>query len=62
MNDFYQHVSDGQLRVLAYEPEDSQEVTEIARHVETCDTCQIRLTELTCDSQMELEASQLLNG
>ncbi len=62
MNDFYQHVSDGQLRVLAYEPEDNQEVTEIARHVETCDTCQIRLTELTCDSQMELEASQLLSG
>ncbi len=62
MNDFYQHVTDGQLHVLAYEPEDSLEAVDIARHVESCDTCQIRLTELTTDAQIELEASQLLSG
>lgn len=56
------HISDGQLRVLLFEQEDSLETIEIARHVETCETCQIRLTEMVNESTIEMEASQLLTG
>ena len=56
------HISDGQLRVLLFEQEDSLETMEIARHVETCETCQIRLTEMVNESTIEMEASQLLSG
>src|SRR5690606_23762089 len=62
MNDIHSHATDGQLRILAYESEDTLEVAEIARHVEYCDTCQIRLTELTTDPQMERDASQWLRA
>jgi len=62
MNKLNNHVTDDQLRVLTYEQEDGVESVEIARHVETCETCQSRLTELTANSQIELEASHLYSG
>jgi len=62
MNNSDSHVTDGQLRVLMYEQEDSVESAEIALHVETCETCQARLTDLSSDSQIELEASHLFSG
>lgn len=56
------HVSDSQLRALLFEHEDSRDSTEIAIHVETCPTCQIRLTEMVNEDSIELEANQLLCG
>jgi eukaryotic-like serine/threonine-protein kinase len=56
------HISDGQLRVLLYDQEDSLETIEISQHVEACETCQIRLAEMVNDTSVEQEASQLLSG
>jgi eukaryotic-like serine/threonine-protein kinase len=56
------HASDGQLRVLLFDQEDSLESMEIAEHVESCESCQIRLTEMVNEASIETETSQLLIG
>lgn len=56
------HLSDSQLRALLFEPEESLDSTDISLHIETCQTCQIRLTELADETSIETEACQMLSG
>lgn len=51
-----------QLRVLLYEREDQLETSEISTHVETCATCQGRLSELVSADAMESEALMWLGS
>lgn len=56
------HLSDNQLRELLFEPEESLELTAISLHIEACQTCQMRLTELADETSIETEACQMLSG
>ncbi|MCU0719178.1 MAG: serine/threonine protein kinase [Pirellula sp.] len=56
------HITENQLRVLLFDHEDSLESTQIAMHVETCEDCLMRLTELAKMPTHELETSNLLTG
>jgi hypothetical protein len=56
------HVNDSQLQTLLYGDEDSSASTDIARHVESCELCQQRLTQMASMASTELEVSQLLSG
>lgn len=56
------HITENQLRVLLFDQEDSLESTQIAMHVETCEDCLMRLTELAKIPSHELETSNLLEG
>jgi serine/threonine protein kinase len=56
------HITNNQLRVLLFDQEDSLESTQIAMHVETCEDCLLRLTELASVTSDELETSGLLAG
>ncbi|MFO0941190.1 MAG: serine/threonine-protein kinase [Pirellulales bacterium] len=56
------HLSDRQLQSLLFEPEESLDSTEIALHIEHCQTCQMRLTELADETSIEPEVCQMLSG
>ncbi len=56
------HILDEQLRGLLFDEEDRQDVTELSCHVETCESCQLRLSDLVNAHPIEAEASQLLAG
>ncbi len=56
------HLSDSQLRALLFEPEEGLDSTDISLHIESCQTCQIRLTELADETSIETEACQMLSG
>lgn len=56
------HITENQLRVLLFDHEDSLESTQIAMHVETCEDCLMRLTELASVTSDELETTGLLTG
>lgn len=57
-----EHIDDWQLKILLLDGEENLDSTQIALHVETCETCQIRLVELVGEDALEVEASQLLSG
>ena len=56
------HLSDSQLRELLFEPEESLDSTDISLHIETRQTCQMRLTELADETSIETEACRMLSG
>ncbi|XZE18682.1 serine/threonine-protein kinase [Pirellulaceae bacterium SH449] len=56
------HITDQKLRILLLEHEESLESTQIAMHVETCEDCLMRLTELAKLSSLEPELSHLMAG
>ncbi len=56
------HASDEQLKELLFDQEDTLESIEVGQHVETCETCQVRLSELTCEESLAQEAGKLLSG
>ncbi len=59
---FQDHLTDQQLRELLFAPEEELDATQVALHVESCQTCQIRLTELADEQSIEPEVCQLLSG
>jgi eukaryotic-like serine/threonine-protein kinase len=62
MTDDYNHLSERQLRELLFESEERLDSTDIALHIETCQTCQMRLNELADENSIEHEACQMLSG
>jgi serine/threonine protein kinase len=61
-HDRHIHLTDGQLRELLFESEELLDSTDISLHIETCQSCQLRLTELADENSVEIEACQLLSG
>ncbi len=62
MNEDNPHLSDLQLRELLFESEERMDSTEIALHIESCQTCQMRLTELADQDSIEPELCEMLSG
>ena len=56
------HASDEQLRVLLFEVQENEDTARIAAHVETCELCQSKLSQLVDTDLIAVEASQLLSG
>jgi len=54
------HCNDDRLQVLLSDDEGSAEFRAAARHVETCKTCQARLTTLAGEEELWSDAQQLL--
>lgn len=62
LNEDNLHLSDLQLRELLFESEERMDSTEIALHIESCQTCQMRLTELADQDSIEPELCEMLSG
>lgn len=56
------HVNDEQLRMLMTEADESGETAIAASHVEACEHCQHRLSQLLSHDEVCVEAVQLLQG
>ncbi|AMV34451.1 Serine/threonine-protein kinase PknB [Pirellula sp. SH-Sr6A] len=56
------HVSDEQLRMLMTEVDDTGETVAAASHVEACEHCQHRLSQLLSHDEVCVDAVQLLQG
>lgn len=56
------HIDDDGLRVLVFGEESSAEYQVVASHVESCETCQERLDQLTGIHEIQAKAASLLKG
>lgn len=56
------HADHGELKLLLFGDEESSVDGVVTRHVEGCEHCQQRLTEIVSLKETELEASRLLRG
>ena len=62
MTDKPRHYDDAKLQRLVFAEEGSHEYADISGHVESCETCQARLEELTGSPERHQQIGQLLSG